>query len=326
MSHPLLSLLDRPVAFHRPLADIRLPDGSRLGVLAALMLSQALYWTARTDDPEGWFWKTREEWYEETGLSRREQETARRRLRQSGFWHEERRGVPARIYFRVDLDALQAALMGEREGPSPNGNSAPPNRDGHEGDEAPVKMGGSVPSSWADSAQLDGTDPPNKKGGIRPTNTYTTAETTTERAPPLAGASGGARPRAKPPDGGGSAEKRKKSKRAASSPRDDPKNHPAVQAYREIFHLWPSKAQMRLLAKQVDGDDEALERWRAACEAWALAGYRPTNVAGILDWYHDPSKRKRPAHRQAGKTASSPSEPRGFQGIREYLERKEGKP
>lgn len=102
----LTELLDRPIAFHRPLA------GVAGGVLPALMLSQALYWTKRTSDNEGWFWKTQDQWEEETGMGRREQETARARLRQTRFWQEERRGLPGKMYFKVDLDRLAADLLG----------------------------------------------------------------------------------------------------------------------------------------------------------------------------------------------------------------------
>ena len=36
---------------------------------AAMVLNQLLYWTDRTSDPEGWFYKTYTEWYKELGLS-----------------------------------------------------------------------------------------------------------------------------------------------------------------------------------------------------------------------------------------------------------------
>jgi len=103
-------VLDRPIAFHRSFVSIRTKTGGKLGVAAALMLSQAIYWARRSSDDEGWFYKTQEEWEEETGLTRREQETARKRLRATDFWHEELRGMPARLHFRVDFEALAAAL------------------------------------------------------------------------------------------------------------------------------------------------------------------------------------------------------------------------
>ena len=64
----LLEVFDLPVTFHRCLVPI---TG---GVTAALMLSQAI-WTAQTieGNGDGWFSKSRDQWTEETGLSRWEQ-------------------------------------------------------------------------------------------------------------------------------------------------------------------------------------------------------------------------------------------------------------
>lgn len=105
----LTKILGSPIAFHRCLAEL---SGS---VTSGLMLSQAVYWTGKTGDPEGWFWKTQDEWFEETMLSRKEQESARRRLREITFegdalWHEQLRGVPAKIYYRLDMGVLESLL------------------------------------------------------------------------------------------------------------------------------------------------------------------------------------------------------------------------
>lgn len=102
----LRELLDRPISFHRILAKVS--GGATVG----LFLSQAFYWSRRTDNPEGWFWKTQEEWEEETSLTRREQETARARLKALGILQEKRAGVPAKLYFRLDLDRLFSLLQG----------------------------------------------------------------------------------------------------------------------------------------------------------------------------------------------------------------------
>jgi len=101
----LLSIFDRPIAFHRPLVTI---TGS---ITAALMLSQAIYWSRRTTEDDGWFYKTMAEWEEETGMTRREQETARAKLRELGFIEEERRGMPAQLHYRVNEEAILDALV-----------------------------------------------------------------------------------------------------------------------------------------------------------------------------------------------------------------------
>lgn len=100
----ILPLLDRPIAFQR--SFIRLD----IGVTAALFLSQMTYWTNRSDD-DGWVYKTQEELEEETGLSRYEQEGARKKLRSIGVLLEKRKGVPARLFYKVDNNVLYQVLV-----------------------------------------------------------------------------------------------------------------------------------------------------------------------------------------------------------------------
>ncbi|MBK7080409.1 MAG: hypothetical protein IPH55_06520 [Betaproteobacteria bacterium] len=69
---------------------------------------------AATAGTEGWFWKTAVEWRQEIGLTRREQETARCRLRALGLLEEKRAGMPAKRWFRIDVAALEQQL-----GPAP---------------------------------------------------------------------------------------------------------------------------------------------------------------------------------------------------------------
>ena len=102
----LLEVFDIPVSFHRCLVPV---TG---GITSALMLSQAI-WTTHALEPaaEGWFMRSQEEWTEETGLSRWEQETARRALRRAGLLEERRFGMPARLWFRVRAEAVWRALQ-----------------------------------------------------------------------------------------------------------------------------------------------------------------------------------------------------------------------
>jgi hypothetical protein len=88
----LLDVFDTPVSFHRCLVPV---TG---GVTSALMLSQAI-WTTQSLEPsaDGWFIRSQEQWLQETGLSRWEQETARRALRRSGLLEERRVGMPAKL-------------------------------------------------------------------------------------------------------------------------------------------------------------------------------------------------------------------------------------
>lgn len=103
----LKDVLDRPIAFQRAFVSLG------AGITGALMLSQALYWSKRTDDGDGWFYKTMEEWTSETGMTRSEQEGARRKLVSAGVLEEKKQGVPCRLFFRVNLDAIAAILGAE---------------------------------------------------------------------------------------------------------------------------------------------------------------------------------------------------------------------
>ena len=101
----LKSLLKRPVAYHADLARL---TGNPC---AAIMLSQGMYWQGIAESRgEEWFFVTGQEWEIQTGLSRKNQETARTRMREMGFWAEKLQGVPARLYFKIDVQILAELL------------------------------------------------------------------------------------------------------------------------------------------------------------------------------------------------------------------------
>lgn len=117
----LLELLDRPIAFHRCFVRI---TGS---VNAALMLSQALYWSKRTSDSDGWFFKSQKDWEDETGLSDKAQLAARKHLKSRKLIDENLKGVPAVLYYRVNIEHLKQALSSLDSSVSPKGgNWIPP--------------------------------------------------------------------------------------------------------------------------------------------------------------------------------------------------------
>ncbi|MBE0625801.1 MAG: hypothetical protein IH606_13420 [Burkholderiales bacterium] len=105
-------LLGRHIAFHRRLVDLT------ANVKAALLLSQSIYWTRHGRDIAkngGWFLKTTEQWKMETGLSAKEQITAREVLRELAIVNEQRMGIPAKLHFRLCVDQL-GALLSDRIG------------------------------------------------------------------------------------------------------------------------------------------------------------------------------------------------------------------
>ena len=75
--------------------------------LAGLLFSQLWYWTGRQpEERQGWFFMTQEQIFAETAITRREQESSRRKLRGLGILEEERRGHPAKLWFRINVRAV----------------------------------------------------------------------------------------------------------------------------------------------------------------------------------------------------------------------------
>lgn len=89
-------------------------------VTAAVFLSQALFWQVKAKfkgsemefEGEPYFSKTAAEWFEETGLSAEQQKTARKPLVAAGILKERRAGLPAKMYFRVDIESLVSGVSG----------------------------------------------------------------------------------------------------------------------------------------------------------------------------------------------------------------------
>src|SRR5215212_4526472 len=107
-------LSDRPIAFHPELAR------ALGGINEALFFQQIAYWSDKGDDPE-WIYKSQVELEAETCLSAYQQKQARDHLKRLGVLQDERRGVPARLYYRIDWDAtfrfLETANLDSRADP-----------------------------------------------------------------------------------------------------------------------------------------------------------------------------------------------------------------
>lgn len=83
-----------------------------LNAAAAQFLSQAVYWTERTED--GWFYKTESQWLEEIGLSAKEVRSARKALKDISLLEEVRKGVPAKMHYRVNVNLLFSYMDGSK--------------------------------------------------------------------------------------------------------------------------------------------------------------------------------------------------------------------
>jgi hypothetical protein len=100
----LPKILHHIIAYHRIFA---LVGGS---AQAGIFLSQAYYWTPKANNPEGWFYKTKEEWEKETGLTRRQQDTVVKHLKEIGILSVELRGIPCKLYYKINKDVFAEAI------------------------------------------------------------------------------------------------------------------------------------------------------------------------------------------------------------------------
>jgi hypothetical protein len=74
-------------------------------VKAGILLAQLLYWQGKGRNKE-WTYKTIEEMYEETALSRKEQENAIAICKRKGVLMVIRKGIPPRRHFNVNIEKL----------------------------------------------------------------------------------------------------------------------------------------------------------------------------------------------------------------------------
>lgn len=157
MSEDLIELIrlmnEKPIAFNKHYVQIG------CGINGALMLSQLIYWADKAKDRNGWIYKTNIEWTEETGLTRREQDTARKNLKELGLIEEHKHGVPCKVHFKVNQVRLYELLISvaqKRQTVCTN-----------------------QPNCLHESAKLD--------AQIRTTNTESTADITTENTKHIKG-------------------------------------------------------------------------------------------------------------------------------------------
>ncbi len=87
------------------------------GHKGALVLSNMLHWTrllsVKAPEREGWIWKTQAEWAQDTGLSRHELDAAIGELRKQRLLQVIKRGMPARTFYQLQIQALGDTLARE---------------------------------------------------------------------------------------------------------------------------------------------------------------------------------------------------------------------
>ena len=101
-------LAQPPIAFHRVFVDI---TGS---ATAALLLSCLIELQEQTGvDADDWFQTSSDHIGAKSGLSRKEQATARRALRHLGLLQERREGFPARFELRIVFSNVSNLLIAQ---------------------------------------------------------------------------------------------------------------------------------------------------------------------------------------------------------------------
>lgn len=95
---------NRPIAYHPTVAKA---FGSvKLGIL----WSQLFYWKDKGKDQEGWIYKTGKDIYDETALSRKEQETARKIGKEIGVLEEKVSGQPPTLHYRLNIEKAEELI------------------------------------------------------------------------------------------------------------------------------------------------------------------------------------------------------------------------
>lgn len=73
---------------------------------ATILLDQMIYWAEGLQKTGQWFFMTQETITQRTGLSRYEQESARKKLKSRGYLMEKYSGVPRKLYFQLNESAI----------------------------------------------------------------------------------------------------------------------------------------------------------------------------------------------------------------------------
>ncbi len=260
------------IAFHREYVDL---TGS---ITAALLLSQAVYWASKTKDPDGWFYKSLADWHEETGMKRREQDGARKRLDKHSWWTEDRHGPRGTVRYRVDIQLLEAAIQ--------NVQNVQPGMQS----ECTKRTFKDVQNVQPDANQnVQNVQPPYTETTLHRLQQREDARETPQPTKP--------EPQTPPPTETSEKTIRPRNTLKIKSPHFKPTDFVesyippgqganAVQVYYERFEISHDRA--RLNPPQEDDLVRLcpdLDRLREVITAYSRTNYRPGNLQLILDWY-----------------------------------------
>ena len=266
----IIALLeDRPIAYHPLLAKVL------GGVKQAVFVSQLLYWTGKGKRADGFIWKKQEEWTDETGLSANEQRTARKHLVKSGVLQEKLKGIPARLYYRIDTDALQARLTEYH------------NQEIHNVEILHSTTSTAIPEITSEiTTEGEGASAPHAPAGDEwPTEP---AEQEPETPPPNPAQERLQRMRSKFGDDPVSVAAHCAEQQATEGSWTVPTHSglsPACAVFKEATGYRPGTAARPVIDETIPNNEEALHNWFKVCQGWMLTYDNYKNVAGMLDWY-----------------------------------------
>jgi len=83
-----------------------------------------------------------------------------------------------------------------------------------------------------------------------------------------------------------------------------------VEYARAILKALPNDLQRAAIDKSVKNTDGDMALWKKCVDAWRMAGYKPTNIKGILDWYNQGGPPKFNGGTSASQPGRSPSQPK----------------
>ncbi len=123
MTHPFTALLgsflgqSTTLVIHVPILKLLKGDYA-----AAALLAQCAYWTGKGSDWEGhntgWFYKSQKDWESELIVSTDTIRRCVKSLKKFGL-ETALKGVPAKMYYRVNLDVLAQCLLDSQNGKTP---------------------------------------------------------------------------------------------------------------------------------------------------------------------------------------------------------------
>lgn len=241
----------------------------------ALMLNQILYWSERTDDTEGWFYKTHEEWAEELELTPSQIRRITKALTHVGVESKVKKhnGAP-KLHYRINREVFGDTLICflESEATKPKIRKVDNQQSPQSGLSDPITyIPDNQETSLSESEHCELSD--SEESSLSSfKDAEITAETTSKPLPT-------AETRAK----GSALRPHKESPISKLQPKD-----------RNILEVWKTTTKgyplestwATILARLRDGfDPERLRRCGGAYLAYNGKGQK--HVGGILDWYEE---------------------------------------